>query len=138
MEPIEQACGLQLQIEGPLLCVKAVGSLYTENFAQYQEQMKPLQQQLGGAPWGLLLEFNDKLVVDYDLALLIMKAITEGRALGRKATAIIIGSSVPQPELVEGMLSKVYNRANECHAFFEDADVAKAWLLKQLSAEDAG
>ncbi len=128
-----ESSGYKLWREGALLCTSVWGTFDPDLYARYEEELVPLQQQLAGQRWGVLLHLSGPIVVEYDLAVILMGEIAEGRRLGRRATAIVIDADVLQPDLVEGILAKVYRRAAEPHAFFSTPAQARDWLQQHLA-----
>ncbi len=132
MAGVTEGSGFRVVLDGTLICTQVWGQFEPELFARFVQDVEPLQQQLAGAPWAMLIEISGQVEVDYDLALSILDSVRVGQRIGRKATAIVLDRSIPHADLVQGILAKVYFRAKEPCAFFPTVLEAKNWLHEQL------
>ncbi|MBS1198949.1 MAG: hypothetical protein H6R18_2734 [Proteobacteria bacterium] len=86
---------------------------------------------LSGTRWALLATiFNDGMHTP-DTFDATVQMVRQHRQKGRAATALVL-KDISGPEIVRRVFSRIYEKAGETYAFFDDEASARCWLEDRL------
>lgn len=122
--------------EGRVLVMRAQGPWNAEMSELYGQSVKQQVQELSGAPWVLLGVISEEGVHTPDSFIVSVDIIRAHKKLGRVGTAIIFRYQ-DSPLIARRVFEKLYNEADEPHAFFADEPAARQWLSERLTAAGA-
>ncbi len=123
---------VELRRHGRILEVEGTGPWNLESLSQSGQQAIPLLDQLSGSPWAVMVVLHGECIYVHDAAKRLSNIIREEKSLGRMATAILV-NDCHSPNFAKSHLSQIYTAGGETFEFFDDIDLARHWLTRQLN-----
>ncbi len=90
---------------------------------------------LAGTSWVLMATIINEGMHTPDTFSATVEMVRQHRQKGRTATALVL-KDVDGAEIVRSVFSRLYKKAGEPHAFFDDEISARAWLIERLSEKN--
>lgn len=133
MRPKFEAHGsLDVRRKGRILEVEGTGPWNIESLQQSGHKAIPLLDQLIGSPWAVMVVLHGECIYVHNAAQRLTQIIREEKAKGRIATAILVNDCT-SPNFAKSHLSQIYSAGGETFEFFDDTELARLWLTKQLN-----
>lgn len=120
-----------LQVEGRILLLHGEGPGNAELIEQYQLAVLRHREALAGQPWGNLVVLHGESLLTHDAVQLMNLSIGRSCASGMVAAAVVL-SDTNYPGLGEQLWHQIYVAADMPHAFFDNIESARGWLLEQI------
>lgn len=123
---------LNVENIGRILRVEGTGPWNLESLKNSGQVAQPIVEKLKGKPWGVMVILHGESIYVPAAAEKLTAIVCEERQQGRIATALLVNDCFA-PNFAKQHLGDIYDKAGELYAFFDDIELAEAWLRQKIS-----
>lgn len=123
---------LKVENIGRILRVEGTGPWNLESLKSSGQDAQPEVDNLKGKPWGVMVILHGESIYVPAAAEKLTAIVAEERLQGRVATALLVNDCFA-PNFAKEHLGEIYDKAGERYEFFDDIELAEAWLNQKIS-----
>ena len=120
------------EVNSGILHIYITGPVNEEFIAEYESALQPVRSTIKQSNWVSIVHINGDAIISSAASSMVKQSILGAVEQGLFATAVIFYTSSGKL-IFEDFWGKLYSELGVKHAFFDNKDLAKKWLLSSRS-----